>query len=625
MRWASCAALAVLAWTSIRVGAVAPHESTLPVTVDERIAACTQIEDSEPRRAIALAQSVLEQGTALSGLQRAEAVGCRGYAWAVLGQHDDARRDAHALFDLVHAVEDHAARVRLTRRAGVILHQTGDRVGALDFYAQAANDAESHGLESERVALLINLGVLHSELEEPARAQVNYEQALALMERLDDHRYEAPVRYNLGLTLDRQDRHADAVPHLRRALELIREQGAGGPAQELSATIALANALHDAGATDEVAALLRRARTMDVPSRDTSADMQIAMLEARQRADAGDLAGAITLLQHVNEAPLTEIQIWDLLRLRADLLQRAARHEEAAAELRRIIDLRERYLRHRNHERLAALDAHMRDREQRLELERLQASADTQARLLESRKRMTWLVAGIAGLLLVAGSLVLFWQRRMNRRLYRASHVDPLTDLANRREMTERLRATLSDPGGFAGVFLIDIDLFKQINDSHGHDIGDHVLIAYARRLRGHFGPQAHVARWGGEEFLVLLPHCNAESARSEADRLRRLLAEPVMSTKGALHVGASIGYANLPLPGAQHAGGWQASVQLADSALYLAKRAGRDAWAGYWIDREIPDWPPERIGREAELARSLHVITPVTSRSTRVADATAH
>jgi hypothetical protein len=64
--------------------------------------------------------------------------------------------------------------------------------------------------------------------------------------------------------------------------------------------------------------------------------------------------------------------------------------------------------------------------------------------------------------------------------------------------------------------------------------------------------------------------------------------------------------------------------VQLADSALYLAKRVGRDAWAGYWIEHEIPEWPAERLGREPHLARSLGLIVPESSRPLREAVAVA-
>ncbi|MBB5208388.1 tetratricopeptide repeat-containing diguanylate cyclase [Chiayiivirga flava] len=604
----------------LQVAVAAGPDGALPLTVDERNAACSQAEDADPERAIALAQSVLDEGAVLGAMQRADALGCRGWAQAWLARKDEARRDAYALRELVQGLERGAERVRLTRRAGGILHRSGDRVGALDLYARAVGDAEAQGLESERIPLLANLGVLHSEFEEHARAQVNYEQALALMERLGDFRYEAPVRYNLGLNLTGQDRDADAVPHLRRALELIRDTGMGGPMQELGASIALAGALQQTGQTVEAQALLERARAIDMPAPDPSMELQLRLIEAGQRADAGDVAGALALIDAVEPGPLTEIQQWDWLKRRADLLERLGRHADANRVLHAINTLRETYLRHQNHERLAALDAHMRDREQRLEVERLQAAADTQARRLEVRDRLQGATAVVAGLLLLFGGAVLLWQRRMNRRLFLASHTDALTGLSNRRAMTQRLRALALQPQGDTALLLIDLDLFKRINDEYGHDVGDQVLVACARRLQGDAGADAIVSRWGGEEFIVLLPHCDAQRARAAADRLRTVLAQPVPTDKGPVQTGASLGYANLPLPGPCHPDAWHASLQLADSALYLAKRAGRDAWAGYWIEHAIADWPAERLGREAHLARSLRVIEPQSSRPLREA-----
>ena len=231
--------------------AEADSPAAFPLTAVERLSACAAVEDQDPAHAVALADSVLEESGQLSPLQRAEALGCRGWARATLAARDEARRDAHALRSLVAQLPPTADRVRLTRRAGGILHRSGERVGAVELYAQALSDSEAQGLEAERIPLLVNLGVLHSEFEEHERARVNYEQALALMDRVGDHRHEAPVRYNLGLNLAGQERFAEAVPHFRRTLALVRETGVGGPGQEAAVAMALANALQQTGASGE--------------------------------------------------------------------------------------------------------------------------------------------------------------------------------------------------------------------------------------------------------------------------------------------------------------------------------------------------------------------------------------
>ena len=612
-----CLVICLLLASGAPLSAALPDPASLPLSVGERIAACSEVEDTDPARAIALADSVLDEVIASAPVQRADALGCRGWAHASLQHGEEARRDAHALRALVQAMPASADRVRLNRRTGGILHRSGDRVGALERYAQAVADAESLGLEAERIPLLVNLGVLHSEFEEHERARVNYEQALALMQQLEDFRYERPVRFNLALNLTGQQRYADALPHLRRALQLMGESGIGGARQLLSVKLALAEVLLKTDAPQEAQQVIEEARAMDASLFDGQASVDLRLLDARLLAAEGRTAAALEIVDGIDPAALNDFQHWGLLNRRAGLLEQLGRYREAVGVLREANALREAYMRHQNHERLAALDSHLRDREQRLELERLQAAGIEQERQMRAAMRQQWIGASIATILLLVGAGMLLWQRRMNRRLYLASRTDPLTGLANRRAMAEHLRA-LSREATSTALLLIDIDHFKRINDERGHDTGDEVLVTFAERLRARVGATALVARWGGEEFLVVLAQSSDDAACAMADALREHLARPIETIHGPLVAAVSIGIANLPLPGASGPDAWHASLQLADSALYLAKRAGRDAWVSYWIERPVADWPAERIAAESALARSLGVITPRASRPMR-------
>lgn len=585
-----------------------------PGSIDERITACVAAEDAEPARAIALAESVLEQTGTLSPLQRAEALGCRGWSNNVLGQREPARRDAHALVDLVQSFPASADRVRLTRRAGGILHRGGDRVGAVELYARALNDAELQALEAERIPLLVNLGVLHSEFEEHERARVNYEQALSLMDKLGDHRFEAPVRFNLGLTLSGQDKYAEAVPHLQRALELVRSSGMGGPMQEAAIGMGLTYALHFSGDTAGSEAMLAQVKALNVQWTDLNQRVPLLLVEAGQMARNGDAQGALEHLDTVAVNELGEMQRWHWLRQRVALLEQLGRLPEALAGQHQINQLRDTYLRHQNHERLAALEAHLRDREQRTEMERLQTVAAAQSQQLRTSRRLTWTIAIAAGLLLALIGIVVAAQRRMNKRLDQLGRTDSLTVLANRRDMTERLgRHTAS--GNAGAVLLFDIDLFKRINDDHGHGVGDEVLVGVASRLRESLPEAGAVARWGGEEFLVLLDEASLDNTMALLARVRMLMRLPITTSVGELRVTLSAGFCNLPLPGVHGNKAWHCSMQLADSALYLAKRAQRDTWVGYWVDTVQAEWPAERLGREPNLARSLGVLVPLSER----------
>ncbi|MDR3386570.1 MAG: diguanylate cyclase [Rudaea sp.] len=160
--------------------------------------------------------------------------------------------------------------------------------------------------------------------------------------------------------------------------------------------------------------------------------------------------------------------------------------------------------------------------------------------------------------------------------LAEAALTDPLTGLLNRRAMMEMLgQASVQLRSGEPGLSVIvtDIDHFKRVNDLHGHASGDQVLIAVASRLREFSGDQQqhNVARWGGEEFLILLPSVRLAAACKRAEQLRRQVAELRIGTDG-LRVTLSLGVAEL-LAGEPLAD----CLRRCDQALYRAKDAGRD------------------------------------------------
>jgi len=157
-----------------------------------------------------------------------------------------------------------------------------------------------------------------------------------------------------------------------------------------------------------------------------------------------------------------------------------------------------------------------------------------------------------------------------------AANHDPLTNVLNRRALyahAEYVSADRRRRDRPCAVLLLDLDHFKRINDRHGHAAGDAVLIAVATTLARELREVDLIARWGGEEFLVLLPDCNIESALARAEQLRVEVAALVL---GALPVGhrasVSIGVADWP---ARYT--LDETIQRADGALYEAKNAGRD------------------------------------------------
>lgn len=163
-----------------------------------------------------------------------------------------------------------------------------------------------------------------------------------------------------------------------------------------------------------------------------------------------------------------------------------------------------------------------------------------------------------------------------NARLRKLSVTDPLTGSFNREFLQHRLPAELRgarDQGQDLSVAMVDIDHFKSVNDRHGHEVGDKVLVEVASRLRSAIRKHDLLVRYGGEEFLVVLPDADIERACDVGDRMRRKVAsEHVDCGELIVEARVSVGVAQLQPDETQ-----LNLVRRADTALYRAKAHGRN------------------------------------------------
>lgn len=186
---------------------------------------------------------------------------------------------------------------------------------------------------------------------------------------------------------------------------------------------------------------------------------------------------------------------------------------------------------------------------------------------------LVWWIASGSSLIML---LVLYWNRKLkvlNKELARLAVTDTLTGLCNRLKTDAALEHEIHRADRFDNVFsviLLDIDKFKQINDTHGHSAGDQVLVGIAGLLQRHSRKTDVVGRWGGEEFIVICPHTTPEGARQLGETLRQTIE--AHDFPGVHRVTASFGVT-----------AYQANdqpkdiVARADVALYAAKRQGRN------------------------------------------------
>ena len=191
-------------------------------------------------------------------------------------------------------------------------------------------------------------------------------------------------------------------------------------------------------------------------------------------------------------------------------------------------------------------------------------------------------------LTLVVGFMLARVFEATNRRAFALEHAlmqeartDALTRLANRRSIEETAALELKRQGRSGqpiALILCDVDLFKRINDEQGHDIGDRTIRAVGESLRSVTRGTDTLGRWGGEEFLAILPETNEDEAATLAERMRATVASAPMPGPPGAHVTVSLGVASAARDGGpQDHPAFDEILKAADSALYRAKAAGRN------------------------------------------------
>lgn len=480
--------------------------------------------------------------------------------------HRGAGNAAADVEDFSTALEHYMAALTASREVADNLEaaKTGSNIGNLysalgelersrEYHRQALEDFRAAGFKPGVAGTLVNLGAVAAKFAEAAQASGDRrgarrenrllrdynEQALAIFTELGNERGIAYATSNIALALERLGEPAQALVQHERALELRRR--IGDVHGQINSHATMASTLTSLGRHHEARTHLEEAQ---------------AILPTDNHAIAAEVA-----------------------RKRVEVAEAQADYAEALRWQREVTRLQSAMANEDHSARVAELEGRFQYAQQAREIELLRSNGELRELQLE-RQRLYFHVSVIVGALLVLLIGVIFSRMRLGRatarELQRAARTDPVTGLANRRHTMEALQSELqrAQRSGrpFAGL-MVDVDRFKAINDTFGHGAGDAVLHEIAQRLSRRVRAQDTVGRWGGEEFLILLPDTDIAGARALGEAIRAAVSsEPILAGPQALTVRVTVG-------AAQHRAGMNPDdvVNAADQAMYHGKRQGGD------------------------------------------------
>lgn len=533
------------------------------------------LRDSDPALALeAIEQGLLDPGEGLTRQDRSGLLQLRAEILRDLGRLDEALASVREVELLVSPGDSPVVLARALHVRGTVEAERGNVSAALETFHAARRVLAPTSEWGEQARVTMAIGIAHTFIEDYERSRVYYDEALVLARRAGDQELETRLLGNLAVVVAALEGPEAGIRVHEEALALARERGdlrveAYQLANICSREVQLArHDRADAVCREAIERLepLGHARIL-AGTRQSLADLML----ARGMQEEALEQYRQSLLDVESTVPTVAVET--LARL-AELHEHRGDPAVALGYYRRMVDLRERL---RDEERMRLVkELEMRyDVEQR-EREIASLRTDHSMRELQLQRRNWAVVALLSGLGVVAAAGFLVWRAMRARAVLekRLSAEDPLTGALNRRAFLElaayEVRRSRRS-GKPLSVVMADVDHFKPVNDTHGHFVGDEVLVELVRRLRATLREVDAICRWGGEEFVLLFPDAGGDSAARVAERARMAVARtPVATSAGEMSVTLTLGVAVV-------GDDFEAAVDAADRALYQGKRAGRD------------------------------------------------
>lgn len=472
----------------------------------------------------------------------------------------------------------------------------GEYNNAIAMLVQAAALADRSGSHAERLRYLGMMSWLNADMGDLDRAEALGKEVLADSTAIDYRSVMGTAELNLGYVYSHKHDGPRQLAALTQALQISEDSPDLVDIKVLSLNNLADYYLSVPGQSQRVYDLANRASELalahDMPRPRAAALTNMGIAKAGLGAPE---AGLVLLKQAIAISEQHGIDVY-VIGITMELVkayQHLGRYREALVQLQKADALQEKLT--AQERQTAVLDLQEKYSAERKAQEIRQLSAENGRRQAELaaqtwRQRLWLWLASLLALGSVALVVAARRTRSINRQLAIAnatlaeqSMIDPLTGAYNRRHcdvLMNRLQATLRRRGEDAaseatGLLICDLDFFKHVNDTYGHAAGDAVLVAVVARLRALVREQDVVARWGGEEFILLLPHTGPSGLRTMAWRVLQAIGETPVEFEGTtIPINVSMGGVCYPALPDQH---WEASLGLADLALYHSKLGGRN------------------------------------------------
>lgn len=505
----------------------------------QRVIACLQASVGNPIEGLKMAQSLLQE-TDLPPYDKLHALICDGRSRQMTGDTSGASKDATQASAMLEQIPlPDPLRAGALDAVGELLQNVGKVDDALRLYHHAYEIGKDSNLASAQSMSLFDMGILYAQvLGNPSVAEKYFLQAYTIAKQ--DGHDDPGMAFNLAFSLVENNKYDQASELLTHILTLVgddpKAQGLRYRVMSCQARILMAH-----GAYEEARAMLVSAQKGQIELHDIEGEATTLLLLARVQIHAKQFQDALHFLSDAGNMA-TQVHraalIAEILHERTQLEKTLGQEQEASATQKQANQVDAAVAKMQSSSVVAEVHSQLADQEMHARNQLLQQQMHQQEKQVSHTRRLLYVVLGALLFVMVLGVSFFLYHRNHSKQLHLLSTTDPLTGLLNRREAVRLLNKgaeNLSEIGDKRiAIFLLDADHFKSVNDSYGHDAGDAVLKEISSRIRAQCRPDDLLARWGGEEFLLVAWRVTLAETERIADRLLAAVAsKPVRLPNG--------------------------------------------------------------------------------------------